>query len=73
MKNGFRATDSPKTFQDAILVTRELDIPYLCIDSLGIIKDDRRDWEIGLYFSALVFSGSKRFGHIIKVILQNTN
>jgi Heterokaryon incompatibility protein (HET) len=35
----------PKTFQDAITVTRTLDIPFLWIDSLCIIQDSNEDWE----------------------------
>lgn len=34
----------PKTFQDAITVTRELKIQYIWIDSLCIIQDDVDDW-----------------------------
>ncbi|CZR66419.1 uncharacterized protein PAC_16320 [Phialocephala subalpina] len=34
----------PKTFQDAILITRILGIQYLWIDSLCIIQDDPEDW-----------------------------
>ncbi|KAK0649894.1 heterokaryon incompatibility protein-domain-containing protein [Cercophora newfieldiana] len=34
------------TFRDAILLTRRLGIPYIWIDSLCIIQDSRRDWEI---------------------------
>lgn len=34
----------PKTFQDAVLVTRRLGIKYLWIDSLCIIQDDKDDW-----------------------------
>lgn len=36
----------PKTFQEAIEVTRRFDIQYLWIDSLCIIQDDEKDWEI---------------------------
>lgn len=36
----------PKTFQDAIVVTRRFSIQYLWIDSLCIIQDDQRDWQI---------------------------
>lgn len=36
--------DLPKTFQDAIAICRELDIPYLWIDSLCIIQDSKQDW-----------------------------
>ncbi|KAK0130463.1 hypothetical protein ONS96_000982 [Cadophora gregata f. sp. sojae] len=35
----------PKTFQDAIIISRELDIEYLWIDSLCIIQNDKQDWE----------------------------
>lgn len=35
----------PKTFRDAIRVTRELGKRYLWIDSPCIIQDDIRDWE----------------------------
>ena len=36
----------PKTFQDALTITAELNIDYLWIDSLCILQDDLRDWEI---------------------------
>ena len=35
----------PKTFQDAIRITRRLGIPYLWIDSLCIIQDSSSDWQ----------------------------
>lgn len=35
----------PKTFQDAVKVTRELKVQYLWIDSICIIQDDNKDWE----------------------------
>jgi hypothetical protein len=35
----------PKTFKDAIKVTRSLGLRYLWIDSLCIIQDSREDWE----------------------------
>jgi Heterokaryon incompatibility protein (HET) len=35
-----------KTFQDAILVTRDLGLQYLWIDSLCIIQDDANDWAV---------------------------
>ncbi|KFY01713.1 hypothetical protein V490_00787, partial [Pseudogymnoascus sp. VKM F-3557] len=37
-------TTLPKTFQDAVTITRSLGIEYLWIDSLCIIQDDRDDW-----------------------------
>jgi hypothetical protein len=35
----------PRTFHEAIQFTRALGIPYLWIDSLCIIQDDKLDWE----------------------------
>lgn len=35
----------PKTFRDAIYITRGLGIRYLWIDSLCIVQDDADDWE----------------------------
>ncbi|OCL02310.1 HET-domain-containing protein, partial [Glonium stellatum] len=36
----------PKTFSDAINITRRLGVPYLWIDSLCIIQDSAEDWEV---------------------------
>ncbi|KAI0545820.1 heterokaryon incompatibility protein-domain-containing protein [Xylaria curta] len=38
-------TDLSQTFQDAILITRELGIQFIWIDSLCIIQDSPADWE----------------------------
>ena len=45
--SGFNISSLPKTFQDAIKVTRALHVPYLWIDSLCIIQagDNGKDWE----------------------------
>ena len=37
-------SDMPKTFQDAITITRRLGYQYLWIDSLCIIQNSREDW-----------------------------
>lgn len=34
----------PRNFQDAIKVTRGLDLQYLWIDSICIIQEDAKDW-----------------------------
>ncbi|KDR77071.1 hypothetical protein GALMADRAFT_34552, partial [Galerina marginata CBS 339.88] len=39
-----RIPDLPKTFQDAILVTRRLGYRYIWIDSLCIIQDSKEHW-----------------------------
>jgi hypothetical protein len=41
---GFSLSELPKTFQDAVRVTRELGIEYLWIDSLCIIQWNADDW-----------------------------
>ncbi|KAK2741335.1 heterokaryon incompatibility protein [Colletotrichum kahawae] len=44
-KDHINVADLPSTFNDAITVSQDLEIPYLWIDSLCIIQDDTRDWE----------------------------
>ncbi|KAE8449559.1 hypothetical protein EG329_007889 [Mollisiaceae sp. DMI_Dod_QoI] len=44
-KTGFPLNALPKTFRDAVAVTRLLGIQYLWIDSLCILQEDRQDWE----------------------------
>jgi hypothetical protein len=48
----------PRTFQDAVLVARSLTIRYLWIDSLCIIQDDEKDWELESSRMASVYEGS---------------
>ena len=48
----------PKTFQDAITVTRNIGVRYLWIDSLCIIQDDKLGWEIGSSNMASIYSNA---------------
>jgi hypothetical protein len=48
----------PKTFQDAVVVTRNLGISYLWIDSLCIVQDDKDDWNRESKFMEHVFSSA---------------
>lgn len=48
----------PKSFQDAIKVTRALGTRYLWIDSLCIIQDDLEDWELEAARMEQVFSSA---------------
>ncbi|CZR52796.1 uncharacterized protein PAC_02673 [Phialocephala subalpina] len=41
---GIPFSEFPKTFQDAITITKRLGYQYLWIDSLCIIQDDKSDW-----------------------------
>ncbi|KAH8687932.1 heterokaryon incompatibility protein-domain-containing protein [Tricladium varicosporioides] len=43
--NEIKLANLPRTFRDAVHVTRKLGYKYLWIDSLCIIQDDRKDWE----------------------------
>lgn len=45
LMQGFSLTSLPKTFRDAISVTRSLGIDFIWIDSLCIIQDSKSDWE----------------------------
>jgi hypothetical protein len=45
-ERGIPVATLPVTFQQAIYMTRFLDIPYLWIDSLCIIQDSVSDWEV---------------------------
>ncbi|RFU33738.1 hypothetical protein B7463_g2592, partial [Scytalidium lignicola] len=41
-----RLQDLPRTFRDAVYVTRKLGYRYLWIDSLCIIQNNKKDWEV---------------------------
>jgi hypothetical protein len=59
---GFETEGLPKTFQDAIWLARQLDIPYLWIDSICIIQgDESTDWtaeagKMAGYYQASLFT-----------------
>lgn len=48
----------PKTFQDMIIIARNLEIPYVWIDTFCIIQDSTVDWEREAASMAKVYSGS---------------
>jgi Heterokaryon incompatibility protein (HET) len=51
-------TELPKTFQDAISITRALGIQYLWIDSLCILQDSEDDWRRESAMMGDVYSNS---------------
>ncbi|KAF2395767.1 HET-domain-containing protein, partial [Trichodelitschia bisporula] len=61
-KAGFLESDLPKTFRDAVQVTRELGMQYLWIDALCIIQsisgEDSKDWEDEAPLMARVFNSA---------------
>lgn len=44
LQAGIHLSTLPKTFQDAVLLTRNLGIRYLWIDALCIVQDSDREW-----------------------------
>ena len=48
----------PKTYQDAVSITRKLGIRYIWIDSLCIIQNDFTDWQTESSRMGAVFQGS---------------
>ena len=48
----------PKTIQDAIIVTRDLDVQYLWVDSLCIIQDSMDDWARECEVMGDIYAGS---------------
>lgn len=50
LEAGFKLTELPRSFREAIQITRELGIRYLWIDALCIVQDSPEDWrcEAGL-------------------------
>jgi len=47
-----------KTFQEAVNITRYLNLRYLWVDSLGIVQDDQDDWEREAARMAAVYENS---------------
>ena len=43
-QTGIRLNTLPRTFQEAVLLTRKLGIRYLWIDALCIVQDSHQDW-----------------------------
>ncbi|KAE9367915.1 HET-domain-containing protein [Stipitochalara longipes BDJ] len=58
MKQGINISELPKTFQDAVNITRSLEIQYLWIDSLCIVQDDQHDWDMESKLMEQVFSSA---------------
>ena len=56
---GIPLSSLPRTFQDAVLITRQLGLQYLWIDSLCIIQDDTTDWEIESVKMASIYQGAQ--------------
>ncbi|KAH9209116.1 heterokaryon incompatibility protein-domain-containing protein, partial [Leptodontidium sp. 2 PMI_412] len=49
----------PKTYKDAVLITRGLGIKYVWIDSLCIVQDDKLDWSTESLQMANIYSNAE--------------
>ncbi|KAK7926797.1 hypothetical protein PG985_003795 [Apiospora marii] len=58
LRAGVELSYLPKTFQDAVLVTRKLGYQFLWIDSLCIIQNSTDDWKDQAEIMALVYNNS---------------
>ncbi|KAF5971733.1 het-domain-containing protein [Fusarium coicis] len=56
--HGIPVRNLPATFRDAVLATNKLGYQYLWIDSLCIVQDDNKDWEIECPRMSSVFQGA---------------
>jgi len=56
--DGIPLTEIPRTFEDAIKVTRWLGLKYLWIDSFCIVQDNTTEWETEAAKMADIYSGS---------------
>ncbi|PPQ98372.1 hypothetical protein CVT26_013578 [Gymnopilus dilepis] len=55
---GFDLANLPKTFRDAIFITRRLGYQYLWIDSLCIIQDSKEHWQTESTIMGDIYRGS---------------
>ncbi|KAF2807618.1 HET-domain-containing protein [Mytilinidion resinicola] len=58
MKRGVPIASLPKTFQDAVVFTRDMGVQYLWIDCLCIIQDVKDDWRRESAQMAAVYQNS---------------
>jgi hypothetical protein len=57
-KQSIDISEFPRTFRDAIYITRRLGVQYIWIDSLCIIQDDPEDWSTESKLMEQVFSSA---------------
>ena len=58
LSNAITLRELPKTFADAVQITRKLGVEYIWIDSLCIIQDDEDDWRRETALMEHVYGGS---------------
>ncbi|KAI0895431.1 heterokaryon incompatibility protein-domain-containing protein [Annulohypoxylon nitens] len=58
LKSAIPFTKLPQTFQDAVVITRQLGFQYLWIDSLCIIQDSELDWSSEAMIMGEIYANS---------------
>ncbi|KAI0708555.1 heterokaryon incompatibility protein-domain-containing protein [Earliella scabrosa] len=58
LTKGIPMGDLPKTFRDAVIITRRLGYRYIWIDSLCIIQDSPSDWRTNAAVMGEIYAGS---------------
>ncbi|OJT10838.1 hypothetical protein TRAPUB_12650 [Trametes pubescens] len=58
LTKGIPMHELPKTFQDAVIITRRLGYQYIWIDSLCIIQDSPPDWRTNAAIMGEIYAGS---------------
>ncbi len=58
LKAGIPVADLPRTFRDAVELTRDLGLAYLWIDALCIVQDSASDWEAESALMGHVYTGA---------------
>jgi hypothetical protein len=58
MMNAIPIESLSQNFRDAIFITRKMGLKYLWIDSLCIVQDDEREWNIQSAVMGLVYSNA---------------
>lgn len=57
-QDGIEWNSLPRTFQDVIKLLRRIEMQYVWIDSLCIVQDDEKDWEIEAAKMGDIYSGA---------------
>jgi hypothetical protein len=58
LSTGISLQELPRTFADAVIITRKLGVDYIWIDSLCIIQDEEDDWRRETALMEHIYGGS---------------
>ena len=52
-------TALPPNFRDAVSITRKLGMRYIWIDSVCIVQDDEKEWELQSTYMGLIYANTR--------------